>query len=643
MTYKQYHPPGGVEKLQGIFWLGGKRYLTGNNPAVASGEATTSVYDGETGAYAARIFARNPSDERPEVILSHVQYANSAVIVSDRAGNRRTHLIAPDGSGGLAITVTGALTVPAGYDFSATPPVAAATDGTTTWYFTTTDIFTAAPGAGGVTDYTLTHVTAHGLSDLKAAAYWDGKLVAADAQGRIWALDTTTYVASLDPQDAPLNLRSLNTDPDGNLWGVTSNLIAEFDPEPTERPAEDETVEWRFRERKTHNIVEVFGSDNDVVREFSCDWRWQEAGQGELLLSADTLPRELALGLLGWSAEYDGGLEVEFWRRHRFGTNQFVGIVDKINLERTGTPDVTIVSVGGSLNFVTVLGARTAGTGGAECRVPAEARDPNSIDLTGLHEMPPISHNVATDRGTLEAIGRARLKEQSRRDVLDSVEFTRSPRIDQLRVYLTDPIGYLARRYSTPGENEALSYGGRNAAEYVDNLLRTELEVHDSSRSRYNKTLGGGDGVLWARGGNEGSDAGFNVPYPRTQLSRICTDAMLAGEIGWRYWIDLNDNVLYIGTERQRDRTADTDDPVLQVDSGEGYDPDLVDQGDLITRQLILADRSLGPPFAHLQVWKRVKYEQGKGVRIKYGGGDVPQYGLTAADVINLTNDVRVT
>ena len=281
----------------------------------------------------------------------------------------------------------------------------------------------------------------------------------------MWALDTGTYAATRDAQDAPTHLRSMNTDPDGRLWGVRTDRIIEFDPAPIERASDEENVEFRLRYRKSHELHSSI--PEEWVRYFQCDWRWQEAGSGECELSYDSLSSEQVLGLL------TGLLEFEYVRYYQTGSNQFIGIIDSVELKRTLSNDVTIINVGSLVNFYTVIGPRTEGIGGSQCRIVQEVSDALSVDSIGTHEGAPISHNVGeqTDTETeatfrdrvrqdLEKIGQARLREQLRRDFIDEVAFTRAPRVDVIKLYMTDPLGYLDRRYSTPGDSEAISYGG---------------------------------------------------------------------------------------------------------------------------------------------------------------------------------------
>ena len=100
-----------------------------------------------------------------------------------------------------------------------------------------------------------------------------------------------------------------------------------------------------------------------------------------------------------------------------------------------------------------------------------------------------------------------------------------------------------------------------------------------------------------------------------------------------------------MSTRQLRDRTPEggRPNPVLLTDSGEGFDPDSILQGDIISRQLIHKDRAIGSAIRQLQVFRRLKYTGDKGVRITFGGGDFRYTSVPVNTITDLSNDARVT
>ena len=661
MTYAQSFPAGGVDAMQGIFWQAGVRYYVANNLVLGD---STSVHRADTGAFAARLFAAGPSiqpdGQRRDTLIANLQFPNSAIIVSDRAGNRRTHLVTTNADGSLNV-VTGSLVVPSGYDFRTTPPVAGAVSPTAAYIITTTDVFTATPADGSSQNLTLTHVAAHGLGGVGASGWYrDGLRLVTREDGQFWTFDTSTHAVSTYALKAPRNVLGLNVDPaTGRLWGVTSTQVLEFEPPLVQRDAEQEEVSVRMRNRKTHRIIGNI--DEKTIREMECDWRVREAGRGKLVLSYDALTTEQVLRLTGAVVDdetdcppqfEDGGAEIEIYRRHEHGTDQFIGIIDSIDLVRYHSPDVTTLNIGSLINLFTIIGARTSGTGASECRVVAQVGDSCQIGYFGLHEAPPISNNVTVDRVDLEAIARARLRVEQNKRILDEVSFTRSSRIDEMIIHMSDPFSYLDRRYSTPAEGrETVQYDGRDAADFLYRMMQQELEFDTSTRGRggRNKALSdvgdGGDGVAIRIDRGNGSDGSFNAEYPRTRLGRIAKDALAAGKLRYHYEIRPDEEVLRLSTRLLVDRTQGSGhpSPVLLTDSGEAYDPDTVLQGDIISRQIIHKDANIGSPTEQLQVFRRLSWDGAHGVRVTFGGGDLRLFELPVDAITDLSNDARVT
>ena len=236
------------------------------------------------------------------------------------------------------------------------------------------------------------------------------------------------------------------------------------------------------------------------------------------------------------------------YKRQQYGINQFVGIVDYIDYHRAGSRDFTRENIGALVNYYLVLGARTAGIGDSECRVPGQYGDELSIDRVGLHEGPPISHEVSTNTAVLNAVARSRVEASLTKETITDVSFTRSPREDRIAIFMSDPFGYLERRWSTVGDSQARSYGGVNAADYIANMMRDELGegVRIDERVR-DKTLRA-EGVDWSPAPHEGSAVNYNAEYPRARLMQIFTDAAVLGRIGPRYWIGARDSILYMTT-----------------------------------------------------------------------------------------------
>ena len=442
-------------------------------------------------------------------------------------------------------------------------------------------------------DLHVTLVGDHGLGRVTAAAYWPAsQRFIVCARDKLFFFDPATREAEPVLSATPAGTRSLFVK-DNRLYALAADVqLARFDsatiaPYTAQQVVERDRWEIRFRERKSHEIRAILTPNEIVEAEFN--WRATTSASGRVQVSADVLDPDL-LDEAAYPSAAAGGLDVELFREHPLGTDQYLGIVSSMNFLRGPTTNVSTLVVGDIINSVWVLGERATGTGGAECRRIAEVGDPFLIEARGIHQGIPIDARGSSLGPELEARGRAEMERHLRKlKVDDDVDFTRSQRIDRIDFYLDDPWTYFDRRYSDPGTEEARSYGGPTAGDYIANMVREELELNppgfDRNRQR-DLTLDAQ--FIWER---RSIGASFNVRYVRTRLLEILEQAVLAGNLVLAYEVD-NENQLRMRVQPIRDRTLV--DVIRLVDGGETVDPDSVYPGDRVERELVVGQRAVG-------------------------------------------------
>ena len=422
--------------------------------------------------------------------------------------------------------------------------------------------------------------------------------------------------------------------------------------------------EIRLRGRKRHEELARLTPNEIVDAEFN--WRMTTMASGRLQVAATVIDPDL-LDEMAYPSEAVGGVDVEFYREHELGTDQFLGVVSSLNFLRGPTDNISSLNVGNIVNSVWVLGDRLTGTGGAECRSIAEVGDDFLIAARGIHQGLPIDARGATLRGELESIGRAELERQLRRlKVDDDVDFERSQRVDRINIYLDDPFVYFDRRFSNPGTEEARAYGGITAGDYIAAMVRAELQTAPADADN-ERDLRVDAQLAWdAHSGG----ASFNVAYPRTRLLQILEQATLAGGLQLKYQLQPDDNQLRLTTRPIRDRTTGNLRIVL-VDGGESVDPDSVLPGDRVERELVVGRRAVGgsvqtllrstvggcssgtanellsSAFADagvLVVQRQIRIDGQRGLQVKLSTGTIA---LEGADVerriLDLSNTARVS
>ena len=441
-------------------------------------------------------------------------------------------------------------------------------------------------------DLQLTLIGDHGLGDVTAAAYWPSA-----QRFIVCANDRLLFFDPTDRSTEPVLSATLPSTrglfvAGGQLYAVGETSIARFDSATLVAPSAQQIIEqdrWeiRLRARKGHEILALLTPNEIVDAEFN--WRMTTMASGRLQVAATVLDPDL-LNEMAYPSEAMGGVDVEFYREHRLGTDQFLGVVSTMNFLRGPTDNISSLNVGNIVNSIWVLGDRLTGTGGAECRTIAEVGDDFLIAARGIHQGVPLDARGATTRGELEAVGRAEMERQLRRlKVDDDVDFERSQRIDRISIYLDDPFVYFDRRYSNPGTEEARAYGGATAGDYVAAMVQAELQTPPFNLAN-ERDLRLDAQMTWRRASVGNS---FNVPYPRTRLLNILEQAALAGGLVLRYKIDPQTNELMMTTQTIRDRTVGADRIVL-VDGGEAVDPDSVLPGDRVERELVVGERVIG-------------------------------------------------
>ena len=543
------------------------------------------------------------------------------------------------------------------------------------YLWTATNLYSIARGTAGG-DLHVTYIGDHVLGNVTAAAYWPpAQRFIVCANERLWFFDPAD--SSVEPvlSGTPTGTRGLFV-ADNRLYAVATDRIARFDSATLRAPTPQQVVErdrWeiRLRSRKHHEILALLTPNEIVEGEFN--WRMTTSASGRLQVAATVIDPDL-LTEMAYPSEAMGGVDVEFYREHPLGIDQYLGVVGSLDFLRGPTTNVSTLMVGDIINSVWVLGDETSGTGGAECRYIAEVGDDFLIAARGIHQGSPIdakgaTRGVATPQPNLEARGLAEIERQLRKlKVDDDVDFSRSQRIDRINIYLDDPLVYFDRRFSNPGTEVARSYGGVGAGDYLRNMFEQEMQRQpaDPDNERY-LGLDPTDLMVWVPGAR---GRVFNVQYPRTRLLKILEEALLVGGLGIRYYIDPDDGQLKITTRAIRDRTSGAERIVL-VDGGEAVDPDSVRPGDRVERELIVGNRAIsGAARSQLRatvggcsagvasrlesddfseagvlvLQRQIRLDGDRGLQVKLSTGDIAQ---TRADIqrafIDQNNSARVS
>lgn len=444
----------------------------------------------------------------------------------------------------------------------------------------------------------LTLVGPHGVRGITAAAYWPAQQrFIICVRDRLFFYDPADRSAQEIRSATPVGTRGLFV-AGGRLYAVAERSLARFDnatlvPLTAQAVIETDRWEWRLRSRKTHEILATLADEELVEGRFT--WNATEMGGGELVLAADEFVERNAewLNEMAFPSADIGGVDIELYREAPglSRPDQGLGVVKQIRLQRGATTNISTINVGDIENNYIVLGGRTTGSGGAECRLIEEVGDPFLIAARGLHDGTPVDARGELRRSGLQSLGRARVERSLRRLKVDeNVDFNRSQRVDRIYIYFDDPWTYLKRRYSNPGLDDAKSYGGLTAGDYIGNMVRDELRLNPpgfNPQRHLDRRLD----VVWEAVfpsiGNR-----FDVEYVRTRLLRILEDACFAGGVILDYRLGTT-NVLMLGVRQIRDRSFGEGRVVL-VDGRESIDPDSVLPGDRVERELLVGDIAVG-------------------------------------------------
>ena len=335
--------------------------------------------------------------------------------------------------------------------------------------------------------------------------------------------------------------------------------------------------EIRLRGRKRHEELARLTPNEIVDAEFN--WRMTTMASGRLQVAATVIDPDL-LDEMAYPSEAIGGVDVEFYREHELGTDQFLGVVSSLNFLRGATDNISSLNVGSVVNRVCVLGAHPAPD---QPRLIVAVEDAELIKVRGLHEGLPYDAREQTTLAALRAVGNVELDRHLHRLRVDeTVDFRNTSRIDRIDIYLDDPFVYFDRRYSTPGAAEARSYGGVSASEYIANLYAAEVRgaaphlALDAQAEWERSTIG----------------AAFDVAYPRTRLLRILEQAVIAGGLCLRYRLHPDTDQLTFSVDRGRDRRVEEDRVVLA--EGAAIDQNGIYPGDRVERTLRIGERAVG-------------------------------------------------
>ena len=503
-------------------------------------------------------------------------------------------------------------------------------------------------------DLQLTLIGDHGLGDVTAAAYWP-----AAQRFIVCSEDRLLFYDPTDRSTEPVLSATLPSTrglfvAGGQLYAVGETSIARFDSATLVAPAAKTMTtrdrwEIRLRGRKDHALVERLSPDAIIDAEFN--WRMTTSATGELRISATEIDPDL-LDELAYPSTTMGGLEVEFYREHASGVDQFLGIVGSLSFLRGRTDNVSRLNVGDVINSVWVLGDRQV-INGVEQRLLVEVGDDRLIEARGIHQGTPIDARGATTTGELQAVGRADMERHLRRlRVDDDVDFEHSPRIDEIIIYLDDPFVYFDHRYSDPGTEAAHAYGGATAGDYIANMVIAELQTAPAPGERDLRL----DAQLTWQRRSEGN--AFNVPYSRTRLLTILEQAVLAGDLVLHYELDPTTSDLTMTAQRERDRTVGSDRIVL-VDGGETIDADSILPGDRVERELVVGAHAVGASrLMELSTLltssyggsgvpvsqRQIRIDNRRGVHVRLSTGDFAQRELDIErHIIDLSSAARNT
>ena len=324
-------------------------------------------------------------------------------------------------------------------------------------------------------DPLLTLIGPHGLTDIGAAAYFDGQFIVF-ASGELRTFDVADQ-SSEYYGPAPADLRNLYVQA-GVLHGLSRRHLITFEQSAVSaalgQRARREEVQVIVRDRKTLRPLENGFIDQHAYRRAVINFGWQTVGTGRIEFRANAMRENVAQALV------DGTALVEV-RREFLNTEgervdqQYLGLVRHARLQKTSR-DHDLFSVGDRRNVIIVLGGEGQGTGEEGCRRVYRVIDRHDIDTLGIHEEF-YDQRQADSASAMQTAGAARLREWQNQDVESRTDHSEVGTDIILHVGLADIWDYAARRIVDTAGEQNVTVGGATAGAYIRNLLFREFIV----------------------------------------------------------------------------------------------------------------------------------------------------------------------
>ena len=360
----------------------------------------------------------------------------------------------------------------------------------------------------------------------------------------------------------------------------------------------DESILFRLRSRKSHNIVSYL---EQGIQEFSWQERWRGPGTATLMLDANSVPDDVLAHLAGG----DGGFECRRIWHDRHGdqhVDQFFGYTVRLRvIDSTAfvySHDTSAVS-----NEIIVLGE-----GDGAAREVTRVHSLTSQALYGVREQTLDKRQLLTAAERQEW-GNAKLIETIAPATQLSVEPQRSqssraqrPRI---QVELKDALGYLDDRV-TDAQGVGVILGGEMAAaDYIEALLNRELLTPTLARRTVDSVIA----LLAAAGpGNN-----VTLPVRWERLTTAIRYACALGHVGIVYAYDQEAHRITYQVRPINDRTTGRERAILSRPfADQEFD---IRPGDLVEGAIWLGEDAKRPaigPVNTLCVSRQVQIRPGQ-------------------------------